>query len=60
MINIPSKYNPKEFEEKIYNQWTEEGCFKAEVNKKKKPFPIIMPPPNITGQLHMGHVQSMY
>jgi valyl-tRNA synthetase len=59
MINIPSKYNPKEFEEKIYNQWTEEGCFKAEVNKKKKPFTIIMPPPNITGQLHMGHALDM-
>lgn len=53
--NIPSKYNPKEFEEKIYKIWMDENCFKAEVNKDKKPFTIVMPPPNITGQLHMGH-----
>ncbi len=59
MNNIPSKYNPKEFEEKIYNIWMEEGCFRAEVNKDKKPFTIVMPPPNITGQLHMGHALDM-
>lgn len=59
MNNIPSKYNPKEFEEKIYNIWVEEGCFRAEVNKNKKPFTIVMPPPNITGQLHMGHALDM-
>ncbi|WP_326910826.1 valine--tRNA ligase [Sedimentibacter sp. MB31-C6] len=53
--NIPSKYNPKEFEDKIYNIWIKENCFKAEVNPEKKPFTIVMPPPNITGQLHMGH-----
>ncbi|MFA9424007.1 MAG: class I tRNA ligase family protein, partial [Sedimentibacter sp.] len=53
--NIPSKYNPKEFEDKIYGMWMEENCFRAEVNKDKKPFTIVMPPPNITGQLHMGH-----
>lgn len=59
MNNIPSKYNPKEFEEKIYSLWMEENCFKAEVNKGKKPFTIVMPPPNITGQLHMGHALDM-
>ncbi len=59
MNNIPSKYNPKEFEEKIYNIWLEENCFRAEVNPDKKPFTIVMPPPNITGQLHMGHVLDM-
>ena len=50
-----TKYNPKDFEEKIYTTWLEEGCFKADVNKDKKPYTIILPPPNITGQLHMGH-----
>ena len=59
MNNIPSKYNPKEFEDKIYNIWMEENCFRAEVNPDKKPFTIIMPPPNITGQLHMGHALDM-
>ncbi len=54
-INIPSKYNPKEFENKIYKIWMDENCFRAEINKDKKPFTIVMPPPNITGQLHMGH-----
>lgn len=50
-----TKYNPKDFEEKIYKLWMDEGCFKADVNKDKKPFTIVLPPPNITGQLHMGH-----
>ena len=59
MNNIPSKYNPKEFEDKIYNIWMEENCFRAEVNPDKKPFTIVMPPPNITGQLHMGHALDM-
>lgn len=53
--SIPSKYNPKEFEDKIYKIWLDENCFRAEINKEKKPFTIVMPPPNITGQLHMGH-----
>lgn len=53
--NIPSKYNPKEFEDRIYSTWMEENSFKAEVNKERKPFTIVLPPPNITGQLHMGH-----
>jgi len=53
-----TKYNPKEFEEKIYQTWMEEGCFKAEVNKEKEPYTIILPPPNITGQLHMGHAMD--
>ncbi len=50
-----TKYNPKDFEEKIYKLWMDEDCFRADVNKDKKPFTIILPPPNITGQLHMGH-----
>lgn len=48
-------YNPKETEEKIYKFWEEEGFFKSEINKNKKSYTIAMPPPNITGKLHMGH-----
>lgn len=53
--NLAKNYDPKDFEERIYNMWEENGCFRAEVCKDKKPFTIVMPPPNITGQLHMGH-----
>lgn len=49
------KYNPGQIEDRIYETWNKKGYFKAEVNPNKKPFTIIMPPPNITGQLHMGH-----
>ena len=49
------KYNPAEIESKIYENWLAKKYFKANVNKNKKPFTIIMPPPNITGQLHLGH-----
>ncbi|SHI99013.1 valyl-tRNA synthetase [Dethiosulfatibacter aminovorans DSM 17477] len=55
MNNLPKNYNPKDFEERIYETWEKEGHFHAEVNKDKKPFTIVIPPPNITGQLHMGH-----
>lgn len=48
-------YNPKEVEDKIYDFWQEGNYFHAEVDKDKKPYTIVMPPPNITGQLHMGH-----
>ena len=48
-------YEPKEVEDKIYAYWTKEDCFKASVDKTKKPYTIVIPPPNITGQLHMGH-----
>ncbi|MGN0460220.1 MAG: valine--tRNA ligase, partial [Ruminococcus sp.] len=48
-------YNPKEVEDKIYDFWMEGNYFHAEVDKDKKPYTIVMPPPNITGQLHMGH-----
>ena len=53
--NLAKTYNPKDFEDRIYADWEEKGAFKAEVNPDKKPFTIVMPPPNITGQLHMGH-----
>lgn len=48
-------YNPAEVEDKLYKQWLGSGYFKASVDKNKKPYTIVMPPPNITGQLHMGH-----
>ncbi|MDK8277701.1 valine--tRNA ligase [Peptostreptococcus anaerobius] len=55
MENLPKNYDPKDFESRIYQDWQDKGCFKSSVNKDKKPFTIVMPPPNITGQLHMGH-----
>lgn len=53
--NLAKTYNPKEFEDRIYREWEESGAFKAKVDPDKTPFTIVMPPPNITGQLHMGH-----
>ncbi len=53
--NLEKTYNPKEFEDRIYKFWMDNGYFKAEVNREKKPFTIMMPPPNVTGNLHMGH-----
>ena len=55
MNEIPSKYNPKETEAKWYQFWEENRFFHAEVEPKKKPYCIVIPPPNITGILHMGH-----
>jgi len=54
-MDIASRYNPKEVEEKILKEWLESGLFSAKFNKSKKPFSIVIPPPNITGILHMGH-----
>ncbi|MEA4816029.1 MAG: valine--tRNA ligase [Lachnospiraceae bacterium] len=48
-------YNPDLFEERLYNKWLEKKYFNTKVDKTKKPYTIVMPPPNITGQLHMGH-----
>ncbi len=53
--NISTTYDPKEFEERIYKNWEEKGYFTPVVDKRKKPYTIVMPPPNITGQLHLGH-----
>lgn len=53
--NIPKVYNPAEVEKKWYAYWEKNGYFHAKVDKSKKPFCIVIPPPNITGQLHMGH-----
>ncbi len=48
-------YDPSVVEERLYSKWLEKDYFHAEVDKTKKPYSIVMPPPNITGQLHMGH-----
>ena len=55
MKNIENKYNPKDFEEQLYKQWEEDGCFKPSMDERKEPYCIMMPPPNVTGKLHMGH-----
>ncbi len=53
--NLAKTYDPHSFEDRIYQRWEESGAFRAEIDKDKKPYTIVMPPPNITGQLHMGH-----
>ena len=52
---LEKNYNPSEIEGRLYQKWLDNKYFHAQVNKDKKPFTIVMPPPNITGQLHMGH-----
>jgi len=54
-LKMGTTYDPKSFEEKIYEMWEETKAFEANVNKEKEPYTIVLPPPNITGQLHMGH-----
>ena len=53
--NIPKVYDPQSFEKKWYQYWEENKFFHAEVDKSKKPYSMVIPPPNVTGQLHMGH-----
>lgn len=53
--NIPKVYDPASVEKKWYKYWEEHRYFHAEVEADKKPFSIVIPPPNVTGQLHMGH-----
>ncbi len=52
---INKTYNPKEVEDRLYNRWVENGYFTPKADKSKEPFTIVIPPPNVTGQLHMGH-----
>ena len=52
---LAKTYDPKGLEDRLYQKWLDKGYFHAEVNPDKKPFTIVMPPPNVTGQLHMGH-----
>ena len=54
-----NKYEPSEFEEKIYKNWNEKGYFTAKVDKTRTPYTIVIPPPNVTGKLHMGHALVM-
>ena len=52
---LEKTYDPQQVEGRIYQEWVEKNYFHAKPNQKKKPFTIVIPPPNITGQLHMGH-----
>ena len=52
---LPKVYEPQQVESRIYQMWEDHDCFKGVEDSKKKPFSIVMPPPNVTGQLHMGH-----
>ena len=58
MKELPKIYDPKQVESSIYQMWMDNNCFRAEADPKKKPFSIVMPPPNVTGQLHMGHAMD--
>ena len=55
MKELPKIYDPSQVEKKIYDMWLEGGYFEGKIDENKKPFSIVMPPPNVTGQLHMGH-----
>ena len=52
---ISKAFDPSEAEPRLYSKWSENGYFKPDQDKSKKPYCVVMPPPNITGQLHMGH-----
>ena len=54
-MELNKNYNPKDFEKRIYENWVEKKYFEAHPNPEKLPYTIVMPPPNITGQLHIGH-----
>lgn len=56
MSEISKAYNPSEVEDKWYKVWVESGCFKAKKDSNAEPFSIVIPPPNVTGVLTMGHV----
>ncbi len=58
MRELAKTYEPKAFEERLYSEWIEKGYFHAEPDENKKPYTIVMPPPNITGQLHLGHAMD--
>lgn len=58
MKEMQTTYNPKDFEERIYAEWMKKDCFRAEIDPEKISFTVMMPPPNVTGQLHMGHAMD--
>ena len=55
-MSLDSKYNPQSIEDKWYEKWLGGECFSSSPNKNKEPFTIVIPPPNVTGVLHMGHM----
>ena len=55
MKELEKNYNPADIEDRLYEKWQEKKYFQCRRDRSKKPFTIVMPPPNITGQLHMGH-----
>ena len=56
---LPSAYNPQDVEERIYNFWLENKCFEGQANSDKKSYTIVLPPPNVTGSLHIGHALTI-
>ena len=58
MKQLPKVYDPQSTEKRIYQMWLDGGWFGARRDPDKKPFTIVMPPPNVTGQLHMGHAMD--
>ena len=56
MLNLPKAYEPRNFESKWYRFWLERDCFRADAASTKPPYSIVIPPPNVTGVLHIGHV----
>ncbi len=57
-FNMEKTYNPQAIEKETYEKWEASGAFAPKIDKRKKPFTIVMPPPNVTGQLHMGHAMD--
>ena len=55
MAELSSSYDPTEVEKRWYPFWTQKGYFRAEASSTKPPFSIVLPPPNVTGSLHLGH-----
>ena len=55
---LAKQYAPQGAEDRIYQNWCDKGYFHTQIDRSKKPFTIVMPPPNVTGQLHMGHARS--
>ena len=55
---LPKVYEPQQVEGRVYEMWENAGCFNGDPDPAKKPFSIVMPPPNVTGQLHMGHAMD--
>jgi len=57
-VDIPKTYNPREVEDRWYQEWINQDYFDANVSRDKKPFTIVIPPPNVTAALHMGHAYN--